>query len=386
LIYSILYIGNNSEYINHFTKISDHELFVVPDVVAVDDVMKKRLVGANIIALYEKTLDHEADYIGIDYLRTKIAAYKILVADMELSEMERRNYLQVGINNVVVPYIDRNKFLKIIKYIPERLFEKDLSEIDHDVHYFKLPFFKRSFDVLVSLIALIVLSPLLLTVALAIKIESKGPIIYKSKRAGCNWKVFNFLKFRSMYIDSDKKLKQFYELNQYNSINDDSAEEENIVIPNISDLTENDVILVSDDSTVSEQTYLSQVSHEQKKAFVKIENDPRITKVGRFIRKYSIDELPQLINVFKGDMSIVGNRPLPLYEAEKLTGDEYITRFMCPAGLTGLWQVEKRGDSGALSPEERKQLDIKYAKSMSMWLDIKIIFKTFGAFIQKENV
>ncbi|MCK9626246.1 MAG: sugar transferase [Bacteroidales bacterium] len=385
-MYSILYIGNNSEYINHFTKISDHELFVVPDVVAVDDVMKKRLVGANIIALYEKTLDHEADYIGIDYLRTKIAAYKILVADMELSEMERRNYLQVGINNVVVPYIDRNKFLKIIKYIPERLFEKDLSEIDHDVHYFKLPFFKRSFDVLVSLIALIVLSPLLLTVALAIKIESKGPIIYKSKRAGCNWKVFNFLKFRSMYIDSDKKLKQFYELNQYNSINDDSAEEENIVIPNISDLTENDVILVSDDSTVSEQTYLSQVSHEQKKAFVKIENDPRITKVGRFIRKYSIDELPQLINVFKGDMSIVGNRPLPLYEAEKLTGDEYITRFMCPAGLTGLWQVEKRGDSGALSPEERKQLDIKYAKSMSMWLDIKIIFKTFGAFIQKENV
>lgn len=386
MIYSILYIGNNSEYINHFTKISDHELFVVPDVVAVDDVMKKRLVGVNIIALYEKTLDHEADYIGIDYLRTKIAAYKILVADMELSEMERRNYLQVGINNVVVPYIDRNKFLKIIKYIPEKLFEKDLSEIDHDVHYFKLPFFKRSFDVLVSLIALIVLSPLLLTVALAIKIESKGPIIYKSKRAGCNWKVFNFLKFRSMYIDSDKKLKQFYELNQYNSINNDSAEAENIVIPNISDLTENDVILVSDDSTVSEQTYLSQVSHEQKKAFVKIENDPRITKVGRFIRKYSIDELPQLINVFKGDMSIVGNRPLPLYEAEKLTGDEYITRFMCPAGLTGLWQVEKRGDSGALSPEERKQLDIKYAKSMSMWLDIKIIFKTFGAFIQKENV
>jgi len=359
---------------------------VVPDVVAVDDVMKKRLVGVNIIALYEKTLDHEADYIGIDYLRTKIAAYKILVADMELSEMERRNYLQVGINNVVVPYIDRNKFLKIIKYIPEKLFEKDLSEIDHDVHYFKLPFFKRSFDVLVSLIALIVLSPLLLTVALAIKIESKGPIIYKSKRAGCNWKVFNFLKFRSMYIDSDKKLKQFYELNQYNSINNDSAEAENIVIPNISDLTENDVILVSDDSTVSEQTYLSQVSHEQKKAFVKIENDPRITKVGRFIRKYSIDELPQLINVFKGDMSIVGNRPLPLYEAEKLTGDEYITRFMCPAGLTGLWQVEKRGDSGALSPEERKQLDIKYAKSMSMWLDIKIILKTFGAFIQKDDV
>ena len=117
-----------------------------------------------------------------------------------------------------------------------------------------------------------------------------------------------------------------------------------------------------------------------------MENDPRITKVGRFIRKYSIDELPQLINILKGDMSIVGNRPLPLYEAELLTSDEHIDRFMGPAGLTGLWQVEKRGEAGKLSAEERKQLDIKYAKTFSFWSDIKIILKTVTAFIQKENV
>ena len=120
--------------------------------------------------------------------------------------------------------------------------------------------------------------------------------------------------------------------------------------------------------------------------FVKLENDPRITKIGRIIRKYSIDELPQLINILKGDMSIVGNRPLPLYEAELLTSDEHIDRFMGPAGLTGLWQVEKRGEAGKLSAEERKQLDIKYAKTFSFWLDIKIILKTVTAFIQKENV
>ncbi len=85
-------------------------------------------------------------------------------------------------------------------------------------------------------------------------------------------------------------------------------------------------------------------------------------------------------------MSIVGNRPLPLYEAELLTSDAYIDRFMAPAGLTGLWQVEKRGGAGKMSAEERKQLDIKYARDFSFWLDMKILFRTLTAFIQKENV
>ena len=85
-------------------------------------------------------------------------------------------------------------------------------------------------------------------------------------------------------------------------------------------------------------------------------------------------------------MSVVGNRPLPLYEAEKLTSDEYIERFMAPAGMTGLWQVERRGMSGKMSAEERKKLDIVYAKHYSIGLDFKILLKTFTAFVQKENV
>ena len=143
---------------------------------------------------------------------------------------------------------------------------------------------------------------------------------------------------------------------------------------------------MADDFITTEKQLLKIKRKQQKNAFVKFENDPRITKVGRIIRKYSIDELPQLFNILKGDMSIVGNRPLPLYEAELLTSDAYIDRFMAPAGLTGLWQVEKRGGAGKMSAEERKQLDIKYARDFSFWLDMKIIFKTLTAFIQKENV
>ena len=108
--------------------------------------------------------------------------------------------------------------------------------------------------------------------------------------------------------------------------------------------------------------------------------------MGKFIRKYSIDELPQLFNILKGDMSIVGNRPLPLYEAEKLTADSSIDRFMAPAGLTGLWQVEERGRGGTMSAEERKQLDITYGQTYNFWLDMKIILKTFTRFKQTGNV
>ncbi|MNS71546.1 UDP-glucose:undecaprenyl-phosphate glucose-1-phosphate transferase [compost metagenome] len=125
---------------------------------------------------------------------------------------------------------------------------------------------------------------------------------------------------------------------------------------------------------------------QKKAAFFKLEKDPRVTKVGRILRKYSIDELPQLFNTLFGDMSIVGNRPLPLYEAEMLTTDDSVERFMAPAGITGLWQVEKRGDNGSMSDQERINFDIDYAKNYSVWMDVKILFKTFSAFIQKADV
>jgi hypothetical protein len=137
---------------------------------------------------------------------------------------------------------------------------------------------------------------------------------------------------------------------------------------------------------ICEKAYINKRKSEAGSTFIKIENDPRITKVGRFIRNTSIDELPQLWNVLIGDMSIVGNRPLPLYEAEKITTDQFSMRFIAPAGITGLWQVTKRGKGGPMSEEERMELDNEYAKSYSFWNDIKLILKTIPALFQKENV
>jgi lipopolysaccharide/colanic/teichoic acid biosynthesis glycosyltransferase len=268
---------------------------------------------------------------------------------------------------------------------------------------FKIPVWKRVFDIVFSLIAIILLSPVFILTAIAIRLESKGPIIFKSKRVGTNYTIFNFLKFRSMYVDAEERLKEVAKEvgNQYAEKKEPQQEEHTITAPlgleaemmmmdmgMASDMmiSDDEVMLVGDDYVVSESDYTKEKKEEIENAFVKIENDPRITKVGKFIRNTSIDELPQLFNILKGDMSIVGNRPLPLYEAEKLTVDKSIDRFMAPAGLTGLWQVEERGKGGMMSAEERKQLDILYGQTYNFMLDMKIIFRTLTAFIQKKNV
>lgn len=201
---------------------------------------------------------------------------------------------------------------------------------------------KRFFDILVASISLMLLTPLFIIIAILIKLESKGSVFYISKRAGSYFHVFNFYKFRTMKENSDKELEKLKDLNQYSN-------------------------------------------KDGQQIFFKINNDPRVTKVGSFLRNTSLDELPQLLNVLKGDMSLVGNRPLPLHEASSLTKDEWAKRFLAPAGLTGLWQVTKRGKK-QMSIEERISLDIEYAKKNSFLGDLQIIFKTFPALIQKESV
>ena len=301
--------------------------------------------------------------------------------------------LQQKIDDVYVKPIDPEVIHNRIKFLISRkpqmtLMEKETHKLKSDTY--KTPFFKRAFDILVAGFALLLLSPLLLLFTIAIRLESKGKVYYISKRVGTGYKVFNFLKLRSMYPDADKRLKEYQHLNQYKEEKETVKKEKKILEAETVKNNESDVILFGDDESVEETEHIRKKKEEQNSAFVKFENDPRITKVGNIIRKLSIDELPQLINVIKGDMSIVGNRPLPLYEAELLTTDDWTDRFNGPAGITGLWQVEARGKTSKMSPEERKQLDNQYVQiansRFSFWKDMWIILRTIPAVFQKENV
>ena len=381
----LVYIGRYERTIEHFSKQVKESFYHVLTYAKATKIIDKIREKYDIIILFEQA-DIQKDILDIEYLRKKYPGiYMVLVMD-SLTKEESLQYLKAGINNTIPFEAPQEAIESLINFQKRRKQQKikDIQKKGENIQTFKLPVWKRCFDIVSSGFALIILSPLLIITAIAIRMESKGAVIYKSKRVGSNYQIFDFLKFRSMYTNADKHLKDYNSLNQYQT---DSIEEDIIweETPDFEE-NENEIVLISDDFVISEEAYINKKTQEQKNAFVKLENDPRITRIGRIIRKYSIDELPQLINILKGDKSVVGNRPLPLYEAELLTSDEYIDRFMAPAGLTGLWQVEKRGNSGKMSADERKQLDIKYAKTFSFWLDMKIILKTVTAFIQKENV
>lgn len=186
---------------------------------------------------------------------------------------------------------------------------------------------KRVMDILLSAAALVVLSPVFLITAVAIKCEDNGPVFFAQQRAGKDMKPFYMYKFRSMYVNADEKLKEMMKDNE-------------------------------------------QTGH----AF-KIKNDPRITKTGKVIRRFSIDELPQLINIIKGDMSIVGPRPILTFQMEACSEYER-QRLVVQPGLTCYWQIGGRAD---VTWEEWVELDLDYIEDMGIWTDIKMIVKTVPA-------
>ncbi len=196
--------------------------------------------------------------------------------------------------------------------------------------YLKL---KRGMDILLSAAALVFLAPVFLFTALAIKLEDGGPILFCQYRAGKDMKPFKIYKFRSMLVNADAKMPEMMKDNE-------------------------------------------QTGH----AF-KIKNDPRITRVGKFIRKFSIDELPQLINVIKGDMSIVGPRPILTFQMEECSGYER-QRLVVQPGLTCYWQIGGRAN---IEWKDWIEMDLDYIEDMSLWTDIKIIARTVPAVFDREG-
>lgn len=399
----IVYLGNNPQTEERLKYIPGWLVQATRTYKEAAEACTTRVRSEHFIVFIEKSVRSE-DITAIAYLRKKCSNIYIILITDTLSQEERAIYQKCGINDTISANASITEFNKKIQFISSRegmMFDDKVSK--KHILRFKIPVWKRLFDIFFSGLAIIILSPVFIITAIAIRIESAGPILFKSKRVGTNYTIFNFLKFRSMFVDAESRLKEVSKEagNQYAEKEEEKDENHTIVAPLGDDaelammamgmesdmmISDDEVMLVGDDFVVAECDYNKQIEEENENAFVKIENDPRVTKVGRFIRKYSIDELPQLFNILKGDMSIVGNRPLPLYEAEKLTADSSIDRFMAPAGLTGLWQVEERGKGGNMSAEERKQLDITYGRTYNFMLDMKIIFRTLTAFVQKENV
>lgn len=190
-------------------------------------------------------------------------------------------------------------------------------------------FIKRTFDIFASLLGLIVLSPLLLLTIIAIRLDSKGKAIFTQERIGLNGKLFKLYKFRSMVTNADEILEEI--------------------------LSKDDVLAL------------------EYRVNKKIKNDPRITRVGKFIRKLSIDELPQLVNVLKGDMSLIGNRPYLPREIDDMR-PYYEKIVSTKPGITGLWQTSGRSNT---TFKTRCKLEADYSEKASVALDIEIFFKTF---------
>ncbi len=205
---------------------------------------------------------------------------------------------------------------------------------------------KRGMDIIGAIVGLLVFSPFMLVAAIAIRADSPGTIIFRQLRLGRKGRRFSFYKFRSMYLNGDDRLHREYVAN-----------------------------LIKGD--------LNKINQGDEEApLYKIKSDPRVTPVGRIIRKTSIDELPQFFNVLKGEMSLVGPRPPIPYEVEKYEPWHLRRILEVKPGITGLWQVDGRSTT---SFDEMVRLDVRYARDWSLWLDIKILLKTVRAVIRSKG-
>jgi len=256
-----------------------------------------------------------------------------------------KNFIQMGIQvHLNLPSIERLDE-KITganeKYVPKILRSLTYFYNDTPILTMGTPepkmrymFLKRLFDIIGAIIGCIITFVLFIIFGIAIKIDSPGPIFFKQDRIGKNGRHFKMYKFRSMYIDAEERKKALMEQNEMNGF------------------------------------------------MFKMKDDPRITRVGKFIRKTSIDEFPQFFNVLKGDMSLVGTRP-PTVDEFRNYSNYHKRRLSMKPGITGMWQVSGRSDITDF--EEIVRLDCEYIDNWSLWLDVKILFKTIGAVLSRKG-
>jgi lipopolysaccharide/colanic/teichoic acid biosynthesis glycosyltransferase len=394
---TILYIGNSTETFEQYAKEKDVTLMAVRN--SIEGMQLLKSSNDIDIIVSDFNLPGNTGLFLFDLIKSEpvLSNIPFILVSNEYSNKLFKEAFSKGISDYFVSsttetsqIIERAKSLH--KFQSFKIDDLDKSESNET---YKLPISKRIFDIVFASSVLVCIAPFMLLIMLAIRMESKGKVYYIAKRVGR--KTFNFYKLRSMRSGSDELIKKLAEQNnQYRKENVVTTIDLDTPCPECSKLFNGNSctpILHIDDKKICDYWYNYQKNEIEKSnsTFIKILNDPRITKIGKFIRNTSIDELPQLINVIKGDMSIVGNRPLPVYEAELLTKDTMSKRFLAPAGITGLWQVELRGKGGQMSEEERMSLDNEYAdyftgNKYSFWYDMKLILRTFPGLIQKSTV
>ena len=373
--YKALFVGKDTTFIQKFKL--ENKLFDIKAIEQSNDI-SQYLSGIDLVIYEEEPNQNSLFFVNL--IKYGISSQKIVFFVIK-NQIDSLEYIKKGVNDVFENAVSVETIEKRFKFVHEHF--EELSKQKNDVLItFKLPLWKRLFDITVSSLILLILLPFFIIIVIAIRLESKGKVYYTSPRVGTGYQIFGFIKFRSMYTNADKRVDELMKKNQYAKQQTEEPSEQK------SEIIEESVgpVLIYDDGEIHESVVQKRKSEKRDNAFFKMANDPRITKVGRILRNTSIDELPQLINVLKGDMSLVGNRPLPLYEAELLTTDQWSKRFLAPSGMTGLWQVTKRGGSNQMSADERKQLDIEYAENFSFWFDLKIMLKTIPAMLQHENV
>jgi lipopolysaccharide/colanic/teichoic acid biosynthesis glycosyltransferase len=286
------------------------------------------------VPLHKMQLTKFVKYIsGSSFARLPLVYVSTYLSEAETNELSAAN----AVDDIVHPVRDiftigeRMDFLAKVK---NDAIERSKSSVSQRTKVLSVcnAMLKRTIDIVFASVLLVLALPIMALIAVLIKLESSGPVFHNAYRAGCGYRVFKFYRFRTNKVGTARLVSS---LSQISAFRDNGA------------------------------------------SFISAYMETSLTRLGGFLRRTSLDELPQLLNVLKGDMSIVGNRPLPLNEAVKLTNDEFAERFNAPAGLTGLWQISMENE------QFRVSLDLEYARQHDLLLDLEILVRTPSAWYRK---